>query len=84
MAARKHFSLASLLNAVKDCLHREKFEGAERSPISWTDCILSGLAVFNLKYASLLAYDAAVKEGPLRQNMKRLFGIENPPATCVC
>lgn len=84
MGARKHLSLASLLNTVKGCLHREKFEGAEQSPISWTDCILSGLAVFNLKYASLLAYDAAVKEGPLRQNLKRLFGIENPPSdTCM-
>lgn len=77
---RKHLSLTGLIKTTKECLYQETFEGAERSHISWVDCIMSGLAVFNLKHPSLLAYDAAVKEGPVRRNLQKLFGINNPPS----
>lgn len=77
---RKDYSLTSLIKTVRECLHRENFSGAERSNISWIDCILSGLAVFVLKYPTLLSFDKALKDGPLRRNLKRLFGIENAPS----
>lgn len=81
---RKHFTLSSLIGTIRGCLEKETFVGAERSSISWLDCIVSGFAVFNLKYPSLLQYDAAIKAGPLRENLKHLFGIEHPPSdTCM-
>ena len=84
MFTRKHFSLSSLIATVKDCLQKEKFTGAACSPISWIDCIMSGFAVFNLKYPSLLQYDTAVKAGSLKENLKNLFGVGHPPSdTCM-
>ena len=45
---------------------------------------MSGLALFNLKFPSLLQYDKAVKEGTLKKNLGKLFSIETPPSdTCM-
>lgn len=48
------------------------------SPI--IDHLMSGLAIFNLKFPSLLAYDRKRKDCAIEQNLKELFHIANPPS----
>jgi hypothetical protein len=47
-------------------------------PISFTDVLMSGLAVFGLKFPSLLQYDQ--KRKILNQNLKDLYHINFPPS----
>lgn len=47
-------------------------------PISFTDVLMSGLAVFGLKFPSLLQYDQNRKI--LDQNLKQLYHINHPPS----
>jgi Transposase DDE domain len=45
------------------------------------DCLMSCVAVFQLKYPSLLQFDKEHKEDPiLKGNLKRLYNVENPPS----
>ena len=44
------------------------------------ECLMSGLAVFGLKYPSLLQFDRDARTDELvRANLKRLYGIERAP-----
>jgi hypothetical protein len=57
----------------------EKKKG-KKQEISTTDCIMSGFAVFSLKYPSLLRFDQHRAEDPIiKENLKNLYGIENAP-----
>ncbi|PJF37871.1 MAG: transposase, partial [Phototrophicales bacterium] len=53
-----------------------------KSRIPMSDIMMSGYAVFSLKYPSLLAFEKAGKtmEEPARHNMKALFGIKHIPS----
>lgn len=45
---------------------------------------MSSFAVFNLKYPSLLQYDNSIKTSAVKENFKKLFGVEHPPSdTCM-
>lgn len=47
--------------------------------ISLTDCLMSGLAIFSLKFPSLLQFDNAQKKDKgIIQNLKSLFKIKQP------
>ena len=48
--------------------------------ISLTDHLMSGLAIFGLKFPSLLQYDKSRKEPPIEANMKDLYLVENLPS----
>lgn len=47
-------------------------------PISFTDVLMSGLAVFGLKFSSLLQYDQNRKT--LDENLRNLYHINRPPS----
>lgn len=47
--------------------------------ISISDCLMSALAMFKLKFPSLLAFDNAKEQEPIKQNLQNLFGIEQVP-----
>ena len=51
----------------------------QRSQISLADALMAGLAVFGLKYPSLLKFDEAYREGVIRHNLKALYGVEWAP-----
>lgn len=51
---------------------------ASKSSITLSDCLFSGLAVFSLKYSSLLKYDNDRKH--ILQNLKNLFGVKQLPS----
>lgn len=47
--------------------------------ISLSDCLMSGLALFGLKYPSLLQFDEDQEEEVIRHNLKSLYHVENAP-----
>ena len=50
-----------------------------KAQISLPDCLMSGLAVFGLKFPSLLQFDNSQEEEAIRHNLKALYGINNIP-----
>ena len=50
------------------------------APIPLADALMSGLAVFGLKYPALLQFDQAYNnEATLRHNLRTLYGVEHAP-----
>lgn len=47
--------------------------------ISLVDALMSGLAVFGLKYPSLLQFDNDKDEPAIRHNLRSLYGVERAP-----
>jgi hypothetical protein len=43
------------------------------------DCLMSALAVFKLKYPSLLQFEEHRSQEPIEQNLRNLFGLKNVP-----
>ncbi len=48
--------------------------------ISLTDCLMSGLAVFGLKFPSLLQYDKEKEDPSISANLKNLYHVQSPPS----
>ena len=76
---RKQLSAPGLLKLI-----RGEFEGIgdhrERREITLSDALMSGLAVFGLKYPSLLKFDEAYQdEVRIRHNLHTLYGVERAP-----
>lgn len=62
-------------------LKRNKVKDTKSGGLPNLTCLLSGLAVFTFKHASLLQFDHAVKENKsFLGNLKRLFAIEDVPS----
>lgn len=81
---RKHLSADGLHKAVRHCFYREKLPTCEKSNISWQDCIMSGLAVFGLKFPSLLKFEENKREPFIRRNLRNLYHVQNAPSdTCL-
>jgi hypothetical protein len=41
---------------------------------------MSGLAIFGLKFPSLLQYDRSRKDPEIERNLKELYHVNNPPS----
>lgn len=61
-------------------------QGAGNKPtISLVDCLMSGLAIFSLKFPSLLQFDKAKEEETIKHNLKSLYGVKKAPCdTQLC
>ena len=68
----------SLYKQVKTFLNTLKTP--ERCKISTGDCLMSGLAVFGLKFPSLLQFSKDMTSEMRKQNLCQLFGITNIPS----
>ena len=78
---RKYLSADGLHKTIRQCLRKEKFEECNRSDYSWQDCIMSGLAIFGLKFPSLLKFEDGKSDDPiLRRNLRNLYGVEKAPS----
>ena len=81
---KKQLSATGMLQKVRSIF--EKIPEPQRSPqgvkarISLPDCLMSGLAVFGLKFPSLLQFDESQEEEVIRHNLKTLYGISNAPS----
>ena len=79
---RCHFDHASLLSTIKNTFNDiadpiTKYKGKYSIP----DCLMSAVAIFGLKYSSLLQYDDKVHGDILvENNLKRLYQIKNIPS----
>ena len=76
---RGALSAPGLLREVRACFDQieDRLHGRRRS---LADCPMSGLAVFGLKYSSLLRFDRDARSNEVvRENPKHLYGIENAP-----
>jgi hypothetical protein len=51
----------------------------QTSTISMADCLMSGLALFSLKYPSLLKFDNDRTDDIIQHNLRSLYGIRNIP-----
>lgn len=76
---RKQLSAPGLLNTIREHFTKIIDPRSKRSDIPLADALMSGLAVFGLKYPSLLKFDEAHREGVIRHNLKTLYGVERAP-----
>lgn len=80
---KKQLSATGMLQKVRSIF--EEVPEPSRSPqgvkarISLSDCLMSGLAVFGLKFPSLLQFDESQEEEAIRHNLKTLYGVDEVP-----
>lgn len=85
MQARKHLSAKGMLGLV-----REKFKDINcprtlkkrsANPIELVDCLMSGLAIFGMKFPSLLQFEEQSKEGGItKRNLRTLYQVGQIPS----
>jgi hypothetical protein len=76
---RKALSAPGLLKTIRESFASVPDPRSERAEIALADALMAGLAVFGLKYPSLLKFDEASREKVLRHNLKTLYGVERAP-----
>lgn len=84
-SSRKYLSAKGLLDIVHTEFTKIKIPLSATSPpranpIRLVDCLMSGLAVFGLKYPSLLKFDESKSESRIKRNLRTLYGIEQVPS----
>ncbi|EDN69129.1 conserved hypothetical protein [Beggiatoa sp. PS] len=78
---RKKLSMPGLLGEVKS--HFEKISNPivkRKGSIPLSDCLMSGLAIFGLKYPSLLQFDEDKRDPLIEHNLKSLYSIDTIPS----
>jgi hypothetical protein len=76
---RKHLSAPGLLKTLRSCFQKVADHRPGKVEIALVDALMSGLAVFGLKYPSLLKFDEGRQEESVRHNLSRLYGVERAP-----
>ena len=77
---RKTLSAPGLLREVRACFDALNDPVPSRG-LSLAECLMSGLAVFGLKYPSLLQFDRDARtDEVVRANLRSLYGIERAPS----
>ena len=78
---KKHLCAPGLLNVARRVFRKFPDPIKQRSAISLTDCFMSGVALFGLKFPSLLQFeDARTEDDVLRHNLQTLYGIKQSPS----
>ena len=74
--------IPELLNEARKSCKNIKDSVKRKVSISLTDCLMSGVAMFGLKYPSLLQFDqdCNVADSLLQHNLKSLYGIDRVPS----
>jgi hypothetical protein len=75
---RKNLSIPGMLNEARKCFAKIHDPNPQNIPI--LDHLMSGLAIFGLKYKSLLEFDHDRDKKTLQTNLKKLYGIQNIPS----
>lgn len=75
---RKYLSASGLFKLVYSELEQVTDVRADNQTISMADALMSAFAIFSLKDASLLAFDAR-RKGKDGKNLQRLYGIKTIP-----
>ena len=78
---KKILSADGLYETVYNCIQKTPLPDDSKSKYSWTDCIMSGLAIFGLKAPSLLQFeDFIANNPPITNNLKKLYKIKQIPS----
>lgn len=78
---RKFLSADGLMSVVRRGIGESTLPEYKRATYSWTDCIMSGLAVFGFKMPSLLQFENAQADEPMiRRNLRTLYGVQSAPS----
>ena len=79
--ARKELSAAGLAGIARGCFAGIADPVSGRGGANLADCLMSGLAMYGLKYASLLKFDEAARgDGTVRANLRSLYGVSRAPS----
>lgn len=79
----KTLSARGLYEEVRNCFSKVKEDVSNkvtRAKMPLVDCLMSALAIFSLKYPSLLKFDQDREGELLRHNLKHLYGINKIPS----
>src|SRR3990167_4285063 len=78
---RKYLSLPGMLKKVSSVFHKiiDPLQ-TNRPRVILRDCLMSGLAMFLLKYPSLLSFNNAQEEENICDNLKTLYELESVPS----
>ena len=76
---RKDLSMPGMLRAVRRCFDTIADPKANTC-LPLTDHLMSGMALFGLKFASLLQFDQGRQDEVIRHNLKTLYGVERAPS----
>ena len=82
-ASRKHLSAQGLFNLIHSHFKAIKTPRAlapRSNPITLSDCLMSGLAMFSLKFPSLLKFDEAKGDVQIKHNLRTLFHVKQVPS----
>ena len=84
MQSRKYLSTTGLLKIAQHIFENTnapQINGKRKSPITLKDCLMSGLALFGLKFPSLLKFDTDYRsKSTLQDNMRTLYGVKHLPS----
>ena len=75
----KYVSAPALLHQVRRSFEKIPDPRRYGQQFSLPDVLMSGLAIFGLKYPSLLKFDEQRHEERIRANLKSLYGVEKAP-----
>jgi hypothetical protein len=77
---RAELSAPGLLTTLRQCFDAIADHRTQKRPdISLSDALMSGLAVFGLKYPSLLQFDEDRRKKRICHNLSKLYGVEQAP-----
>lgn len=76
---RQMLSAPELLSSIRRGFEQVT-DPIEHRGLTLADCLMSGLAMFGLKYPSLLQFDKSLNEEVVRSNLGSLYQIENAPS----
>ena len=77
---RKSLSITGLLALVRKEFEQIKEHRIKTITYQLADVLMSALAMFGLKYPSLLRFEENRHEPTLRANLKNLYGVERAPS----
>ncbi len=78
---RKSLSLPGLLKNVRNEFEQVKEHRSGKVSFKLADVLMSGLAIFGLKYPSLLQFDKAARQDKIvKANLKKLYKVEQAPS----
>jgi hypothetical protein len=78
---RKYLSTSQLISAIHQTFLKIPEPGIkEKRDIKIADCLMSGLAIFGLKWPSLLKYDEERRDTQVKRNLQRLYHVEQAPS----
>jgi hypothetical protein len=81
-SSQKSLTASSLIKAVYEKFFKipDPRSFGTKPKITFIDCLMSALAVFGLKFPSLLQYDRKRKDPEIESNLKNLYHVQAPPS----